>query len=351
MPSFLPPEILDLIVDHLQDERTALKACCLVSKSWVPRARDPPNSPAHYTRHLVIFGLPAVAAAGTDMHAWINFFRHVVTLEVGTAGCGDGRVPLIQFRGLSPTLRSLSLCCTAVPPPEIFNIICSFPLFEDLTLDHEDRQSVVDGWDIPSTSPKLIGSLELYGENCSFIRGLLGLPDGLRFSKIKMTRPTEDAKSAMDLVSKCSDTLEFLYFGYFPLSTFPSTSAVDQHFISARYPGSDSPGVLTLDLSNAARPKDLMFLDGAAGIQWVIVTLQTARLENLRQITIYSHELYADPTEERVREWHNLDRLLLELWSSHSILPRIRGSDSLQTFCTKPISRTYEHGDPARIRK
>jgi len=37
MSRSLPPEILDLIVDHLHDEPTALKACCLVSKSWVPR--------------------------------------------------------------------------------------------------------------------------------------------------------------------------------------------------------------------------------------------------------------------------------------------------------------------------
>ena len=34
----LPPEILDLIVGHLCD-KTALKTCCIVSKSWVPRNR------------------------------------------------------------------------------------------------------------------------------------------------------------------------------------------------------------------------------------------------------------------------------------------------------------------------
>jgi len=73
----LPPEILDLTVDHLHDEPIALKACCLVSKSWVPRTRehlfarvefrgtelpverwkknfpDPSNSPVHHTRTLL----------------------------------------------------------------------------------------------------------------------------------------------------------------------------------------------------------------------------------------------------------------------------------------------------------
>ena len=35
----LPPEIFDLIVEHLREERTTLKVCCVVAKSWVPRAR------------------------------------------------------------------------------------------------------------------------------------------------------------------------------------------------------------------------------------------------------------------------------------------------------------------------
>ena len=38
-PPPFPPEIFDLIIDHLQDEPITLKACCLVSKSWVPRSR------------------------------------------------------------------------------------------------------------------------------------------------------------------------------------------------------------------------------------------------------------------------------------------------------------------------
>ena len=37
--SHLPAEMLDHVVDHLHDARDALRNCCLVSKSWVPRAR------------------------------------------------------------------------------------------------------------------------------------------------------------------------------------------------------------------------------------------------------------------------------------------------------------------------
>jgi len=81
----LPPEMLDLIVDHLDGEPTALKTCCVVSKSWIPRAQrnlfahvtfdaskldlwkktfpDPSNSPAYRTRSLLISDIPTVSAA------------------------------------------------------------------------------------------------------------------------------------------------------------------------------------------------------------------------------------------------------------------------------------------------
>ena len=53
----LVPEIFDLIVDHLRDDRKALKACCLVSKEWIPRAR----------RHIfacIMFDLQGVTTQG-----------------------------------------------------------------------------------------------------------------------------------------------------------------------------------------------------------------------------------------------------------------------------------------------
>ena len=36
----LPEELLDSVVDFLYDERDALKSCCLVSKSWIPRTLE-----------------------------------------------------------------------------------------------------------------------------------------------------------------------------------------------------------------------------------------------------------------------------------------------------------------------
>ena len=106
MLPLLPPEIFDLTIDHLHDEPITLKPCCLVSKSWVPRARrnlfarveidsyqrhiqlwmktvpDPSNSPGHHTRILQLDG---------------DLVKRATP------------VPFVQLRGLSPALETLHI--------------------------------------------------------------------------------------------------------------------------------------------------------------------------------------------------------------------------------------------------
>ena len=145
-----PPEILDHIIDHLHDEPTTLKTCCLVSKSLVPRTRthifahiefhpldqsveswknifsDPKSSPAHHTRTLTMCHPYLIKAAHEDM---ISVFCRVVRLEL-VGGYGEGTPP-VALHGFSPALRSLHLDSGTLPDWEIFGLICSFPLLED----------------------------------------------------------------------------------------------------------------------------------------------------------------------------------------------------------------------------
>ena len=58
-PTF-PLEILDHIVDLLHDDTEALKQCCLVSKSWMPRTR----------RHLFV----DVVFRGHSLKLWKETF-------------------------------------------------------------------------------------------------------------------------------------------------------------------------------------------------------------------------------------------------------------------------------------
>jgi len=253
MSSSLPPEILDLIIDHLHDKPTTLKTCCVVSKSWVPRTRrhlfarvefhapqspvelwkktfpDPSNSPAYHTHTLSINSTP-VTAAGAGMDCWIHSFCNVISLRL----LHMDPASLTPFYGFSPTLRSLSL--THVPL-DGFDLICSFPLLEDLALVSTPPTSDPDGWNMPLTSPKLTGTLDLRvpGSGCSVARRLVDLPGGLHFAEIyTLLFFNENAKSLTDLVLRCSDTLESLTICYRPKSAFPSAPVTTQHLIAAR---------------------------------------------------------------------------------------------------------------------
>ena len=248
MPSSpdLPPEILDLIVDHLHAEPATLKACCLTSKLLVPRTRshlfarvefnsvsikqwmklfpDPSTSPVHYTRTLFLWKFPITGVDTTSALACIRSFCYVAELEIDASSwTEDDRFlsSLVPLHGLSPSLRSLSLKYTFLPLSEVLHLICSFPLLEDLTLNHYGIDGDTGGWDVPSTSPILNGILVLNDEHLSITRALLCLPNGLHFSKITLLRPVQDAELTMKLVSKCSETLESLSMRYFYWGAFP----------------------------------------------------------------------------------------------------------------------------------
>jgi hypothetical protein len=233
----LPPELLDLIVDHLRNEPAVLKTCCVVSKSWLPRTRkhlfahvkintlgphidlwketfpDPSNSPACYTRNLSIHGLRAVTVAYPDVGGWLHTFHRLVKLELYTPGIDDLRISFVPLRVLPPTLKSLTLSHSYVPLPEVFDLVCSSPLLEDLELISPNyRMCGTDGWNAPSTSPKFTGSLTLKTVNTNrFVARLLcDLPGGLRFNKISVDCPKGDFGPTTDLVTRCCDTLESL---------------------------------------------------------------------------------------------------------------------------------------------
>jgi len=243
MSPSLPPETLDAIIDHLHDEPTTLKTCCTVSKSWVPRTRrhlfarvefltsdlevwketfpDPSNSPAHYTRSLSIYGI-------TDADDWIRAFHNVEHLLLQ----GTGWFPLVPFYALSPAVRSLHLIYATI---DAFDLICSLPLLEDLVLfDLHPQQAdpPFGGWNAPSTSPKLTGSLDLRvsWEFHSIVHKLCSLPNGLHFTKIALRFTAGETQPTVDLVSKCSDTLESLTINCFlMMGMFPSAAVIGQY--------------------------------------------------------------------------------------------------------------------------
>ena len=245
----LPPELLDHVVDFLHDSRDALKNCCLVSKPWIPRARkslfadiqfhfiddlkswkatfpDASTSPAYYAKTLFIGGPRVIKAAGEGEGCWLSAFSRVVHFELGMASDRRSaewmKVTLVPFHGFSPMLRSIRVASYAFPLPQIFNLICSFPLLKDVSLSTADRRSaqVADHGSNnqptvtqPSSSNMFTGSLELYPdvEMEPIASILLSLPGGLRFRQLSLLLRCEaDVSFATALVEECCSTLESL---------------------------------------------------------------------------------------------------------------------------------------------
>jgi hypothetical protein len=240
----LPAEMLDHIVDHLHDTEDALRNCCLVSKSWVPRTRkhlfadvdfptvadlqswketfpDPSISPAHYTRGLFVGCPEDVANVDAEAGGWISGFSRVVHLRLGRLDFDDWSViSLVPFHGISTIIKSLRITVPHHPSSCIFDLILSFPLLEDLAVsvggtstENDDGPEGVEMKTAarPSGPPMFTGSLnlDLQGGMKPLVRRLLSLPGGIHLRKLTLRWILEeDRLTTMTLVGKCSHTLE-----------------------------------------------------------------------------------------------------------------------------------------------
>jgi len=240
----LPAELLDHVVDLLHDSKMSLRNCCLLSKSWIPRARkhlfadlrfhdvrelrswkgtfpDPSTSPACYTKTLFVYCPHALTAADAEEGSWIKAFSRVERLKVLWGRNPPGRLatPFVQFHGLSPVIKALWVDFTL--PSEAFDLILSFPLLEDLTVlaykdelaDNNHGPDEPRTTTQPSSSPVFTGSLRLLlgGRANRLAHRLLSLPGGIYFRELDLTWFRErDLLLATALVGKCSHTLESL---------------------------------------------------------------------------------------------------------------------------------------------
>jgi hypothetical protein len=256
----LPVEILDHIIDYLHGTEDALRSCCLVSKSWIPRTRkhlfahiwfhtvrdvhawkrtfpDPSTSPAHYAKTLSIDSPAVVTAADAEVGGYIGSFFSVTGLETGAdrtePDFNQSAIPLAPFHGFFPAIKSLCLVIPALPLSQVFNLILSFPLLEDLDVilvgessdngDDSEEDEMPTATQPPSP-PMFTGSLDLClseGMEPFFARRLLSLPGGIHFRKLTLTwLHEEDYLLTTALVEGCSHTLEFLEIDWNLVGTF-----------------------------------------------------------------------------------------------------------------------------------
>ena len=91
----------------------------------------------------------------------------------------------------------------------------------------------------------------------------------------------------------------------------------------------------SIDLSRATKLKDVVFRPTSRTVEWITTTLQTTtpKHRDLRHITIHMPDYLTLPSiladirgavgAVGYGEWLDLDRLLVQLWESRSIHPRI----------------------------
>lgn len=236
----LPAETLDNIVDLLHDAKYALRNCCLVSKSWIPRTRkrlfadirftdermlqswkesfpDPSTSPARYTEILIVGCAHAVTATDGEPGGWITGFSRVVHFWISSLDMlGHWHtVTFTPFHGFSPALKSIRVVFIFGPSSKFFDLIISFPLLEDLTVTVEAE---VSDDKLPTVAqlsnlPPFTGSLELRhrGGIRPIARRLLSLPSGIHFRKLTLGWFNEEHLALITrLVAECLNTLESL---------------------------------------------------------------------------------------------------------------------------------------------
>ena len=366
MPNLhLPQEILEYIVDLLHDKPETLKRCCIVSKSWVSCTRkhlfanirlhsagnleswkktfpDCKISPARYARTLFVGCPRLIVAADAEEGGWIQAFCGVARLEVGSDNgyIKASQVSLTPFHKFSSTLKSLHVCPILLPYPQLLDLVCSFPLLENLTLAGHQLSSDGEGDTkgpqtiAPSASPPLTGALDLYvlGGLGKIACQLLDLPNGIRFRKLTFSWDhKEDLRWMTQVVARCSHTLEYLDVAY----DFRRTSIRIYIPINNLILFPVGPESTSLDLSEATKLRDAVFRPGSVCVEWITTALQTITPEHreLRQISIYvPHHLTRYNVGADIRQslgettfgrWADLDRLLVQFWESCSIRPRV----------------------------
>jgi len=245
--SNIPCELLDQIVDLLHDSQTPLRNCCLVSKSWVPRARrrlfadihfqtpenleswkktfpDPPISPAYYAKLLWIGCPQVVTAEGAEAGGWIASFTSVEHLELGgqDTQARGWEVAFAVFHGFSPVIKSIRMNASFLPFRHLFDLVLSFPLLEDLGMSDcydvpIDNDGDSDGLSTTAQAlslPTFTGSLDLHLDEGMgpVVRWLLTPPGGIHFRKLALLWSCEEEVSlTMALMEKCSRTIESIY--------------------------------------------------------------------------------------------------------------------------------------------
>ncbi|KAH9924359.1 hypothetical protein B0H21DRAFT_764787 [Amylocystis lapponica] len=240
LPREFPQEMCDRIVDHLWNDRTALRACSLTCRSWLPTARlhlfhtvrvDPNQSGnpyitetplprltniAPYVRNLTLYRKETSSAAPpTAFPSWLKKFKNVEHLIVQH----NGRTWMTEVyrRGLIssfPRVKTLHLHCVHFDDCEdLWETLQGFPRLSTLHVD--GVHAAYSPFKPPaSDAPSIdIQNLCLRHVNLDmFVAWLTKPPFELHLRKIELGSRNEVGKKqvVLSMLEQSTDTLEVL---------------------------------------------------------------------------------------------------------------------------------------------
>jgi hypothetical protein len=185
-------------------------------QAWKEEFPDPEETPATYARSL---SLDCADLVGLADIRWIQSFANVERLDLWSSGGPRMRSrpadSFVLFRGLSPTLKWLSISWNELPLKEIFDLIRSFPLLESLHVAGSGRirgdPEAISQYPLEQL-PVMTGTLVFEHQGVDLLYTLSKLPNRCRFREIEQKQwGTFDHFNGMKaLVGVCSDTLEYL---------------------------------------------------------------------------------------------------------------------------------------------
>jgi hypothetical protein len=205
---------------------------------------------------------------------------------------GRSATPLVPFHGFSPVIKTLFVDIYKLPPSQIFNLILSFPLLEDLTVIisrdvGQNEEGEMPTAAQPLTSPIFTGSLELSSDG----------RDGIYHpSTVVAPGRYPLPKAHFDVLSRGSFCWQRRWWRVFSHPRIPryyldmygtSTRHLRPHRELTSVPRRVEPA--SIDLSKATKLKDVVFQPRSREVEWVTMALQTitSKHRDLRQISIH----------------------------------------------------------------
>ena len=236
--SRIPRDIIDEILDHLAADsgpsirtfRSHLRACALVSKSWIPPCRRhlfrtiyftlkdmkrwletfpvPEESPAHYVRDLR-FSIGKHDVAREKFFEYAPWFENVERMGLYGHGSYEPLWMPPVWR-LPQSITSLTIRTDTVTLTHLWAIMVQLPNLDELSLS--GSLAAADGGKLVGIGATLGGryggKLELYRLDAgSVVDMLLEVPTGLRFTHLEIRGTHECFLPTVKLAEACSNSL------------------------------------------------------------------------------------------------------------------------------------------------